>query len=71
MPRDSHGRRNRGRIRGCLLGGAVGAALGAAVEFLSIDEIRHRYSNSVSRASSKGLLRDMIPGPDVHVTQLC
>lgn len=31
------------RCRGCLLGGAVGDALGAAVEFLSIDQIHHRF----------------------------
>jgi ADP-ribosylglycohydrolase len=33
----------RDRVRGCMLGGAVGDALGAAVEFLSLEEIRHRY----------------------------
>jgi ADP-ribosylglycohydrolase len=31
------------RIRGCLLGGAVGDAIGAPVEFLSLQQIRHRF----------------------------
>ena len=29
--------------QGCLLGGAIGDALGAPVEFMSLDEIRHKY----------------------------
>jgi ADP-ribosylglycohydrolase len=33
----------RRRWRGCLLGGAIGDALGAPVEFMAIDEIRHRF----------------------------
>jgi ADP-ribosylglycohydrolase len=31
------------RIRGCLLGGAVDDAFGAPVEFLSLQQIRHRF----------------------------
>ena len=44
MRPDSPSRRSRAHFSGCLLGGAVGDALGAPVEFLSIDEIRARYS---------------------------
>ena len=31
------------RAKGCLLGGAIGDALGAPVEFMSLDDIRHKY----------------------------
>ncbi len=31
------------RVRGCLLGGAVGDALGYAIEFDSLEAIRHKY----------------------------
>jgi ADP-ribosyl-[dinitrogen reductase] hydrolase len=31
---------------GCLLAGAVGDALGASVEFMSLDQIRHKYGES-------------------------
>ena len=41
------------RYRGCLLAGAVGDALGAPVEFLSLQEIRHRFG--------AGGIRDFVP----------
>ncbi|MBS4197354.1 ADP-ribosylglycohydrolase family protein [Lederbergia citri] len=36
-------KRNQDSFRGCLLGGAIGDALGWPVEFMSLDEIHHRY----------------------------
>jgi ADP-ribosylglycohydrolase len=36
-------RRTENAYLGCLLGGAVGDALGAPIEFLSLDQIRHRF----------------------------
>lgn len=33
------------QVRGCILGGAVGDALGYPVEFMSYDQIRHKYGN--------------------------
>ncbi|MBM3140180.1 MAG: ADP-ribosylglycohydrolase family protein [Chloroflexi bacterium] len=36
-------REARERVLGCLLGGAIGDALGAPLEFMSLQEIRHRW----------------------------
>jgi ADP-ribosylglycohydrolase len=41
-----HDRAKLGRYAGCLLGGAVGDALGAPIEFMRIDEIRHRFGEN-------------------------
>lgn len=39
-------RRTPDHFTGCLLAGAVGDALGAAIEFMSLDQIRHAYGES-------------------------
>ena len=54
--------RDLDKFKGCLVGGAAGDALGYAVEFDSIDTIRHYYGedgiNEYSLAFGNALISD-------------
>jgi ADP-ribosylglycohydrolase len=60
---ETHDQAKLGRYTGCLLGGAVGDALGAPIEFMRIDEIRHRFGENgltdyVEAYGRKGAITD-------------
>lgn len=56
-------RKNKEYFRGCLIGGAIGDAMGWPVEFLSLEQIKRRYSqqgitNLKSRINGKAEITD-------------
>lgn len=54
----------KARFKGCLLGGAIGDALGYPVEFMSLNQIKHKYGQEgltdliIDKESNKAIISD-------------